>query len=68
MHRHFSNRGEAHAEVIAARLLAGKGRARKPTLFKQAQPPKQWISHVEERHSMKKPFVKLRSDDESATL
>ena len=67
MQRHFSNRGEAHAEVIAARMLAGKRRAGRPTFSTPTS--KRWFLQVEEKgHPIKKPHFTSRADDKSATL
>jgi len=47
MQRHFSNRGEALAELTAARMLAGRKRPRKSEFGTQAvrqATTKQWFS------------------------
>jgi hypothetical protein len=71
MQRHFSNRGEAHAEVTAARMLAGKRGFEKVALRRQLErggSAQQWLSQATEKpHRAKKPQLKL-SKEEFATL
>jgi hypothetical protein len=46
MQRHFSNRGEALAELTAARMLAGRGRSARSALTVQGgrqATPEQWF-------------------------
>jgi hypothetical protein len=71
MQRHFSNRGEKHPEVTAARVLAGRQRLGKPVSTTQSRRPassKQWFSQVAEMSNpIKKPQAKL-GGEEGATL
>jgi hypothetical protein len=70
MQRHFSNRGEAHAEVTAARMLAGKRGFAKTfaTQLERGAPVPQWFSQrAEKPHPVMKPHPKLRKE-EIATL
>ena len=66
MQRHFSNRGEALAEMTAARMLAGQKRSGRSAFSTQAGrrvTSKQWFSQpVETTHRPKRKQPKQNED------
>jgi len=69
MQRHSSNRGEALAEVTAARTLVGRRQLAKSASKAQAE---RWIAHgrwfVQPIEAARLPKRKLQKRDETVTL
>jgi hypothetical protein len=70
MHRHFSNRGEAQAELTAARMLAGRKQSAKSAITQDGRrgTAEQWFSQPVEATPRPKRKKPKRSGDVTTLL